>query len=445
MRLNRLLIEHLDARGAASVPALLDLRRRLRDAEGDRRRLFAVPFLLDAQDHALLADTAIGLCDALADATVGVFGGLEGAMRRLRVPPEMAPFLRAEIPHSVRLARCDFLHGRDGWRSGEINLTGGVGGLTVRDFDDAVRASPFLAGFLARHALGNDSPPHVLARTVREYCDSLGIEHPAVALIDWQGYEVNHVREHGRIMDAYREHGFSTVICHHREVLYRDRRLWCRGQPVHVVHRAFLLEDLPADPDSALPVLSAAADGAVVLVSTFRDEWYAGKASFAALHEARARGLLPPETARAVAGMVPRTWLLVGEDDQDAGEEWTVSPRDLSARDPRELVLKPVIGSQGRGVVLGADTEPAAFRAAVDAAARDGLAHVVQEFIPPGPVPFPCLEDDSVGVIPQQVFAGVFLVDRRPAGMRGWMLPDDRPRALNFANGAIRGTIWSSR
>lgn len=445
MQLNRDLIDHLEARGEATVPALLDLRRRLKDAEGDQLPLFAVPLALDPPEHALLIDTAIRLCDALADAALGVFGGLEEAMRRLRVHPAAAPFIRAEIPRNIRLARCDFLHSRDGWRSGEINLSGGVGGLTVRDFDDVIRTDPFLAGFIAEHGLTNISPPHVLASTVREYCDSLEIaEHPTVALIDWQGFEVNHVHEHARIMDAYREQGFDTMVCHHREAVYREGRLWCRGRPVDVVHRAFLLEDLPTDPDSALPVLDAAADGAVVLISTFRDEWYASKAAFATLHEACDRGLLPPETVRMVAELVPRTWLLVGEDDEDAGERWTVSPRDVAGRDPREVVLKPVIGSNSLGVVLGADTEPEVFRAAVDLAAHDELPYVIQEFIPPGPVPFPCLGDD-ITVTSQQVSAGVYLAGGQFAGMRGWMLPDGRPRAFNFPNGAILGTIWSPR
>lgn len=445
MRLNRDLLAHLEARGDATLPALLALRDRLKDAERSKLPPFAVPLVLDPPEHALLLDTATRLCAALEDAALGVFGGLEEAMRRLRVHPDVAPFVRAEIPHRIRLARCDFQHGRDGWRSVEINLNGGLGGMTVRDFDDVVRADPFLAGFIAEHGLVNDSPPHVLAGTVRAYCDSRAMpERPTVALIDWQGFEVDHVREYAKITGAYREQGFDTIVCHHREAVHRDGRLWCRGRAVDVVHRAFLLEDLPTDPDSALPVLEAAAEGAVVLVPSFRDEWYASKAGFATLHEARARGLLSAEASRAVADAVPRTWLLVGEDDEQAGERWTVSPRDLTGRDPRELVLKPVVGSQGQGVLLGVETDPEEFRAAVDIAARDRPPHVIQEFIPPGPVPFPLL-GDGLTVVPQQPAAGLYLADGRFAGMRGWMLPHERPAAFNSANGVMLGSIWSAR
>lgn len=445
MQLNGDLLDHLKARGDATLPALLELRRRLKDAEVGKLPPFPVPLVLDPPEHALLVNTATRLCDALEDAALGVFGGLEEAMRRLRLHPAIAPFVRAEIPHHIRLARCDFLHSRDGWQSGEINLTGGLGGMTVRDFDDVVRADPFLASFIAEHRLANGSPPHVLASAVREYCDSHAIaERPTVALIDWQGYEVNHVREYAKITDAYREQEFHTIVCHHREAVYRDGRLWCRGHPVHVVQRAFLLEDLPTDPESALPVLDAAVDGAIVLISSFRDEWYASKVGFATLHEAHARGLLSPETARIVAEVVPKTWLLVSEDDEQACERWTVSPRDLARHDPRQLVLKPVIGSQGRGVVLGVETDPEAFRTAVDIAARDNLPYVIQEFIHPGPVPFPLL-GDGLTVAPQQMAAGVYLADGRFAGMRGWMLPHDRPGRFHSSNGVLIGSIWSPR
>ena len=445
MPLNRDLLDHLGARGAAAVPALLELRRRLRDAEISPLPLAAVPLVLDAPEHALLVDTATRLCAALEDATLAVFGGLPEAMRALRVHPAIAPFVRAEIPHQVRLARCDFQHSPDGWRGVEINLTGGLGGMTVRDFDEVVRADPFLADFIAQHGLGNDSPPQVLARTVRTYCDSLGLaEHPTVALLDWQGFELDHVREYAEIMAAYRAQGFRTLVGHHREAAHRDGRLWCRGQPVDVVHRTFLLEDLPTDPDSARPVLDAAADGGVVLVSSFRDEWYASKAGFVVLREALARGVLSPETARRVAEAVPRTWLLVGEEDERAAERWTVSPREAYRRDPRELVLKPVIGSHGQGVLLGVETDPEVFRAAVAAAARDPQPHVLQEFIPPGPVPFPLLAD-RLTVVPQQVAAGVYLAGGGFAGMRSWMMPHGRPAAFNSANGVMIGSIWSPR
>jgi hypothetical protein len=444
MQLNQNLVSYLDARGEATLPALLDLRRRLKDAERSKLPPFAVPLVLDPEDHASLLSLATGLCDALEAATLGVFGGLEEAMRRLRVPPAVAPFVRAQIPRRLRLARCDFLHGPDGWHSGEINLNGGLGGMTVRDFDDVVRADPFLTGFIAEHGLANASPPHVLAAAVREYCDALALgENPTVAIIDWQGFETDHTREYEKITAAYREHGFGTMVGHHRQAVYRDGRLWCRDRPVDVVHRAFLLEDLPTDPDSALPVLQAAADGAVVLVPSFRDEWYASKAAFATLHEAHARGLLPPEAGRMVAEAVPRTWLLVGDDDEQAGEGWAVSPRELAGRDPRGLVLKPVIGSQGRGVVLGVETDPEDFRAAVDTALSGGSAHVVQEFITPGPIPFPLLGDDDFTVASQQVAAGVYLAGGRFAGMRGWMLPHERPAAFNSGNGVLLGSIWS--
>src|SRR6266702_2690402 len=103
MHLNGDLVDYLSARGEETIPALLDLRRRLKDAEASKLPPFAVPLVLDLPEHALLVNTATGLCDALEGATLGVLGGLEGAMRRLRVHPAIAPFIRTEIPYRLRL------------------------------------------------------------------------------------------------------------------------------------------------------------------------------------------------------------------------------------------------------------------------------------------------------------------------------------------------------
>jgi hypothetical protein len=304
----------------------------------------------------------------------------------------------------------------DGWRMGEINLTGGVGGLTVGDYDDVVRRYPLVADFLTGQRLSNVSPLSVLVSAVTERCAGLPIDdRPAVAVIDWQGFGDGQKVQQRRIADCYQAHGFDAVLCHHREVQYRDGRLWHGQRPIHVVHRAFLLEDLPTDPASAMPVLESAADGAVVLISTFRDEWLAGKAAFAMLHEARRRGLLKPETSEVVEMLVPPTWLLAGE---GAGRDgpW-LGLAEIRGRNPGELVLKPTIGSDGEGVVLGISTPEQAFWSSAEQATLEDRTHVVQDFIVPGPVPFPLLDESQLVVSPWQPLVGMFQVDGRYAGM----------------------------
>jgi hypothetical protein len=445
MRLNGALIDYLRAHGAAAVSELLEIGTELDMAVGHDHppaAPTAVPLLLDADEHTLLLHTTAVLAAALADLPGLLFGSLEAALQDLHVPSGIASFLREDIPLSVQLARSDFLHGEDGWHIGEINITGGVGGLTVGDYDDVVRRHPLLADFLAEHCLTSISPLPVLARAVRRRCAGLAIDgRPLVAIIDWQGYGADQETEQRKIADGYRQHGFDAVLCHHREVQYRDGRLWHENRPVHVVQRAFLLEDLPADPMSAAPVLEAAAAGAVVLVSPFRDEWLASKTSFVMLHEARARGLLDPQVAGIVARMVPATWLL--EDGSAGRGRFSVTPGELRTRRAEDLVLKPGIGSGGAGVLLGASTPPDVFWTSVQQAAREG-SYVVQDFVVPGPVPFPWVTDGELVISPVQPITGIFQVDGKYAGMVARMLRGTEPGMVGVMGGAFWGGAWTS-
>lgn len=445
MRLNAAFIDYLAACGAATVPVLQDLAAELDKTVGAYHPpagLVAVPYLVDADDHARMRRGAEVLTAGLAALPRLVFGDLETAIRELRVPPPIVPFLKEDVPLSVRLTRSDFLHGLDGWRMGEINLTGGAAGLTVGDYDDVVRRYPLVADFLSERRLSNVSPLSVLAGAVTRRCAGLAIDdRPAVAIMDWQGFGTGQEVQQRKIAGFYQAHGFDAVVCHHREVQYTDGRLWHGQRPIHVVHRAYLLEDLPADPESAMPVLEAAADGAVVLISTFRDEWLAGKEAFAMLHEARRHGLLKPETSQVVESMIPPTWLLAGEGAGRRGP-W-LGLAEVRGRDPRELVLKPAIGSAGAGVVLGISTTQDAFRGSVEQAAREDRTHVVQDFIVPGPVEFPSLDDDQVVVSPWQPLVGMFQVDGTYAGMWVRMRQGATPGTIGLRFRAPWGAGWA--
>lgn len=445
MRLNAALVDYLVACQPAAVPVLQNLTAELHKAVGADHAPGApttVPFLVDADDHAQMRHGAAVLTAELAALPRLVFGDLETAIRELRVQQAVAPFLKEDIPLSVRLTRSDFLHGPDGWRMGEINLTGGVGGLTVGDYDDVVRRYPLVADFLAEHHLSNVSPLSMLASAATERCARLAIDdRPAVAVMDWQGFGDDQEAQQRKIADHYQAHGFDAVLCHHREVRYRDGRLWHGRRPIHVVHRAFLLEDLPTDPASAMPVLEAAADGAVVLISTFRDEWLAGKAAFAMLHEARRRGLLDPEASEVVGSLVPPTWLLAGEDAGPPGP-W-LGLAELRGRGRGELVLKPAIGSAGAGVLLGVGTPDEAFWSSAERAAREDRTHVVQDFIVPGPVLFPSLDEGRVVASPWQPHVGMFQVDGRYAGMWVRMRPGATPGIISAHFRASWGGGWA--
>ncbi|GIG86262.1 ATP-grasp domain-containing protein [Plantactinospora endophytica] len=428
-----------------AVTALADLQRELRAVAAMQPRpddwipLATVPVLLDHADAETLGEAARMLTTAVRDdPAVALYGDLDTAMRELRTPAALWPFIRAEIPYEVVVTRSDFLLGPGGWQANEINVCAGLGGLRVDDYDACVYRQPLLRNFLAAHGYQARSPMDALARAVHRRCEKLGggSGRPLLAVVDWEGFDVSYRQDHLGIAELYAARGFETVVCHHRELRYQHGRLWVHGRPVDVVHREFLLEDMPQDPDSALPVLAAAVEGAIVLATGFRAEWQGQKIGFGLLHQAAGRGLLPPDTVEFVRRRIPPTWLLTPE---------LLAEPDSPLPARTDLVLKPSIGSMSQGVRLGADMGDDEFRTVLgEAAANVDDPHVLQRLIPPVTVPFPHLNDarDTLSFPDSQLSIGWFVVDDEPAGAWSKVCPRSFPTVINYWNEGQFGSVW---
>ncbi|WP_031509459.1 hypothetical protein [Streptomyces megasporus] len=443
MRLLDELNSRLRADEDAAVAALAEAQRELRAAAAMQPRpdewipLASVPVLLDREEVELLGEASRELTAAVrSDPAVALYGDIDTALEELRTPAPLRPFVRAEIPHEVELSRSDFLLGSDGWQANEINICAGLGGLLVEDYDACFSRRP-LRDLLAAGGCRARTPMDLLARAVHRRCEKLagGDGRPVLAVVDWEGYDVAYLRDHVRMAELFAARGFETVVCHHRELRYEHGRLRLRGRPVDVVHREFLLEDMPQDPDSARPVLDAAVDGAVVLTTGFRAEWQAQKVTFGLLHQAARRGLLSPAAAELVRRRIPETWLLTPE---------ALADGEAAFGAHTDLVLKPSIGSLSQGVRLGADMDEGEFRSALRAAAENlDAPHVLQRLIPPGTVPFPHLNDarDALSFPATQVSIGFFVVDGEPAGAWSKVCPRSVPTIIHHHNGGQWGSV----
>jgi hypothetical protein len=398
--------------------------------------LTAAPLVLDAGEDSRLSTIAEAMC-TLQTEVPNLLGGVNAILDDNRAPAALRPFIEAQVPYSVQISRCDFLPSPDGWQLIEINTGPGCDGLTVHEYNDCVAEDPFLVKFLDAHSCADTAPLDVLANTILERCATLPIDtNPTIAITDCQPGLENYKIENSAIAERYLRHGFSTIICEPGEFSYAQGRLWAAGRPVDVVHRIFLLEDIAEDPSPAIPVLEAAVNGSVVLVSSFFDEWTAGKHNFALFHQAADAGLLPEHTAGLVTQSVPRTWRLTEDGPGRPGEEADRADR---------LVIKPVMGHSGHGVVLGAAGSRDAFERALAAARGSGAAHIVQRFVSALPARFPWLDHAALTFPDVQLHPGVFVIEGRVAGLFTRAMRGTRPQLINAANGTHRGGVWSER
>lgn len=392
----------------------------------------AAPLVLSAVESGRLATVAREMC-TLQAAVPDLLNGLDAVLDDNREPAWIRPFIKAQIPLSVQISRCDFLRAPDGWYLIEINTGPGSDGITVHEYNDCIVEDPFLIKFLDAHSCTATAPLDMLADAVLGRCAALPIDsNPTVAIADWHGAKRFDI-ENSVVAERYLRHGFSTILCQHREFSYAHGRLWCSGRPVDVVHRLFLLEEIAEDPESAIPVLEAAVNGSVVLVSSFFDEWAAYKHNFALFHQAAGAGLLAEHVAELVEQSVPRTWRL---------DEYAAGP---SGDDAGHLVIKPVMGHGADGVVLGAAASRDGFELALAAARASGTAHITQRFVASLPVRFPWFDQETLTFADGQVHPGVFVVEGRPAGIWTRVMRGGGPQVINAGLGSHRGGVWCER
>jgi hypothetical protein len=210
-------------------------------------------------------------------------------------------------------------------------------------------------------------------------------ELPALAIVDWR--EVPTRSEFLLFQEYFAEHGLACVIADPGELEYRGGRLTAAGTRVDLIYKRILLSELVARGGLAHPLIRAGRDGAVCLVNGFRGKLLHKKASLAVLSDERNAALFDTEERAAIADHVPWTRVVTERRTRYGPGEVDLVPFMLRERE--RLVLKPNDEYGGAGVVLGWETDAAAWERAVRVALD--APHIVQERIPLPALPFPAL------------------------------------------------------
>jgi uncharacterized circularly permuted ATP-grasp superfamily protein len=238
--------------------------------------------------------------------------------------------------------------------------------------------------------------------------------------VDWRN--VPTWTEFEILRDAFVALGVPTVICDPRELSFDGGTLRAGQQPIHLVYRRVLINDIVARPDECAALVKSYEARAVCVANTFRCKLAHKKAFFAVLTDDVNAALFSGHERAAIRAHVPWTRGLSDSDTvppQRARNARTGGRSGLLrlAEEEREmLVLKPNDEYGGAGVKLGWELSPAEWSAALEAALADPPGTwVIQERIPVRREIFP--QFDATG----EVTMRDMLVDFAPYLFRGRM------------------------
>lgn len=230
---------------------------------------------------------------------------------------------------------------------------------------------------------------------------------PRLALVDVE--DSPSVPEFRITCAAAGEAGLDAVHGTVGNLRYDGSLLHLDGEPVHLVYRRALLEDLEEG-----DLLAAARDGRVCMVNPFRARVANNKKLFSLLGDPRFAHLVTAEEAEVIRETIP--WTRILRPGRTAYGDWVVDLLQFVSDNRERLVLKPASDYGGQGVHLGIKTGESTWDALIGDHAEAG-DFVVQEYVPVPEEMFPTVEDGHIQMRLKRFNINPFGIGGRYAGM----------------------------
>jgi hypothetical protein len=232
-------------------------------------------------------------------------------------------------------------------------------------------------------------------------------ETPRLALVDVPGSPS--VPEFRIICAAAAEAGIEAIHPTTDELSYDGSVLRAGGEPVHLVYRRALIDDL-----SEGDLTAAYRDGAACLVNPPRARVANNKKLMALLDDPRFSHLVESREAEVIAATIP--WTRILQPGRVTYGQWVVDLLDFVSDNRARLVLKPASEYGGHDVALGMETEQADWDRIIEEHADAG-DFIVQEYVPVPEEMFPTVEDGHVQMRLKRFNINPFGIGGRYAGM----------------------------
>jgi hypothetical protein len=228
-----------------------------------------------------------------------------------------------------------------------------------------------------------------LLQTYAQWRNKTG-EKPQVAIVDWE--DVPTINEHRLCREWFETHGIKTVLTDPRKLEYRSGKLWDGDFRVDLIYKRVLGQELFQRMGLQNPVFQAVRDRAVCISNSFQALLLYKKSSLAFLSDEANHHLFSPEEIQAIGRHIP--WTRIVSPRKTYYNDSTIDLLTWMEQNRERLVIKPNDAYGGKGVVLGWETTPAEWKAAIDNALNQPT--IVQEKVIVASEVYPSYSDGRI-------------------------------------------------
>jgi glutathionylspermidine synthase len=389
----------LDDEMAGETQAQLDDQLRRRGLFFGSRPLCTVlrPRLLTAAQYAFLQNRCALLMGAFGKAYTAAMQSRE-VLARFALEEWEYSLIQPEPgfaqPSPVSRLDAFFVHERGGLRFTEYNAETPAAAAYNDVLAEVFLGLPVMREFMRRYEVrpqpSRQNVMHALLDSWRQF--SRGRSRPRIAILDWRG--VPTWSEFVITAEYLRSQGLDCVIADPHEVEYTNGHLIAEGERIDLVYKRVLISELIERGGIDHPIVRAVLDRAVCMVNPFRCKILHKKASLAVLSDERNSELFSHAEREAIEAHIPWTRLVEHRHTRIAGRDIDLVPYILENRE--SLVLKPNDEYGGAGIVLGWESDPLDWEAAISHALTEPF--VVQERVSIPVETYPILHEGRVHI-----------------------------------------------
>lgn len=317
---------------------------------------------------------------------------LRSRCHRIGLSAKLTDAVSALQPASVGWwCRVDLQPASDGsWKLIEVNLGGGMAGPFVPELFALQQSADGLGSYLMRGELESSDPAGAYVDALRHHWRSQG-EDGVVAFVDWPRLFGENSIAFQKLAALTEARGAPAIACDLTRLRCAGGRLLVDSDtPCSIVVVNDLLADTVGHGTALLaPLVQAARAGSVRIMMGPHCEVVGSKLAPYEVLTSPATADVPTRDLEWMGRAIPITRVL--DVIREPGFVWLQERRS-------ELVLKPILGSRGRGLVLGEETTAQNWTAALH-----GAVHAcVQDYVAPHPWQLPGLSDDGALVIAER-------------------------------------------